>query len=142
MPSKTDLLFDLEDEWMRSLPIWFNGFGRPQITLDKNYYLHLWVLQKKKGFEIDHIDGNPLNNKKENLRHCNRSQNLFNRKIRSDSNQKYKGIQELPSGKFRARGPGGKHWGCFSTEEEAYNQFINKSKDLYGKDFVDNCKNI
>lgn len=142
MPLKSELLFDPENEWMRGLPIWFNGFGRAQITLDKNYYLHQWILNKEPNLDIDHINGNVLDNRKSNLRLVTRSQNLFNRQKRKNSTQKLKGVQLLPSGKYRAKGPSGAHWGCFNTAEEAYDKFIENSKKLYGEDFVNNCKNI
>ena len=42
--------------------------------------LHQLILGKIKGLDIDHRDTNPLNNRKENLRHCTHQQNCFNKK--------------------------------------------------------------
>jgi len=42
--------------------------------------LHQLILGKKEGFDIDHIDHCKTDNRKHNLRHCTRSQNLMNRK--------------------------------------------------------------
>jgi hypothetical protein len=42
--------------------------------------------------QIDHIDGNPLNNRYENLRECDSSQNICNSKLRRDSKTGVKGV--------------------------------------------------
>lgn len=50
-------------------------------TREKNVYLHHLIMGKpKKGFEIDHINENPLDNTRKNLRTVNRSINNLNRK--------------------------------------------------------------
>ena len=140
---KKTIILDKENEWMRSLPLHSNG--NKYIILyfkDKRYPLHHWILNKKKGFDIDHINGNTLDNRLENLRYVTRSQNNFNSKKRSRSTQKYKGIQLLPHGRYRAKGPDGKHLGCFDTPEQARDRFIEHAKMLYGDEFVNRCGNV
>jgi hypothetical protein len=46
--------------------------------------------------EVDHVDGNALNNQRCNLRVCTHSQNMRNRKINSNSKHQYKGIRHIP----------------------------------------------
>lgn len=41
--------------------------------------LHQLIIGKKEGLEIDHINHNRLDNRKQNLRHCTRSENNINR---------------------------------------------------------------
>lgn len=54
-------------------------------------YLHRIVIGAQKGEMVDHIDGNGLNNKKENLQIANHSLNRQRTK-RTQGRSKYKGI--------------------------------------------------
>lgn len=54
--------------------------------------MHRWIMGFPEGKEIDHIDGNRLNNQKTNLRICSRNQNAFNSKTRSDNTSGFKGV--------------------------------------------------
>jgi hypothetical protein len=72
--------------------------NRIYITVDgKKYLLHrvIWFLHHNEVPEfLDHIDGDPLNNKIENLRPATKAQNAMNRKVRSDSLTGVKGIMK------------------------------------------------
>lgn len=54
--------------------------------------IHSMILGKKNGFEIDHIDGNGLNNQKSNLRFVTHQQNGFNLKIGKHNKSGFKGV--------------------------------------------------
>jgi len=55
--------------------------------------LHRLLLKPPKNTFIDHIDRNPMNNSRENLRICSTHQNCFNQGLRSDNTTGYKGVQ-------------------------------------------------
>lgn len=54
--------------------------------------IHRLIMKAPIHLEVDHIDGNRLNNQKSNLRLCNSSQNKCNRGARKDSKSGYKGV--------------------------------------------------
>lgn len=54
--------------------------------------IHRMIMNAPKNLEVDHIDGNRLNNQRENLRLCNSSQNKCNRGARKDNKSGFKGV--------------------------------------------------
>ncbi len=106
-------------------------------TGGKSVKMHRIITGAKKGQYVDHMDGNPRNNRIENLRLCTKQQNEFNSKIRSDNTSGYRGVCLYRNGKFRAYlTKDGKQYnlGCnFDTPEaaaKAYNSFAVK---MYGE---------
>lgn len=80
--------------------------------------------------KIDHINHNPLDNRKVNLRTCTQKENIWN--SRPNSQRKYKGISKRESGKFLAMA-GIHRLGQFNTAEEAARAYDAKAKELYGE---------
>lgn len=65
--------------------------------------LHRALLGAQRGVDIDHIDGDGLNNTRGNLRVCSRSQNNHNSRLRPDNTSGYKGVAwSKASRKWRA----------------------------------------
>ena len=58
----------------------------------RTVYMHRLVMNAPKETVIDHIDGNGLNNSRDNLRFVTYSQNNMNQPIRCDNTSGHKGI--------------------------------------------------
>ena len=54
--------------------------------------LHRYIMDEPEGLIVDHIDGNPLNNRKSNLRICNCEENSQNRAKNKNNTSGHKGI--------------------------------------------------
>ena len=63
--------------------------------------IHRLVMDAPKGMVIDHINGNGLDNRKENLRICTHSENAMNQRLKSHSVSGYKGVQYEPTRKYK-----------------------------------------
>jgi hypothetical protein len=59
---------------------------------NRTYYFHQDIMNAPKGYEIDHINNNGLDNRKSNLRIVNHQTNQFNMRKRLDSSSAYIGV--------------------------------------------------
>ncbi len=96
----------------------------PLHRLIYKYFNEDWdITDISKNNYIDHIDINRSNNKIENLRVVNASQNTRNQKKKENCiNSKYIGVYKSSKNRWRARihiEGKNKHLGTFKTEEEA-----------------------
>jgi hypothetical protein len=57
-----------------------------------NFYLHRAIMGNPAGIEVDHINGDGLDNRRCNLRAATRSQNAQNTRVRSDNTSGVKGV--------------------------------------------------
>ncbi|MFD2704209.1 HNH endonuclease [Salibacterium lacus] len=106
--------------------------------VSKNIFMHRELVNTPEGLKTDHINGDKLDNRKENLRICNSAQNAANKlttKHKSTSS-KYRGVM-LPKGRRK--------WesyiyskrkrtrlGFFETEEEAALSYNLAAKKIFG----------
>ena len=92
----------------------------------ENIKMHREILNTPKGMQVDHIDGNGLNNVKGNLRIVTQRQNTQNKHTLKSSI--YPGVSKnKPYKTWRATisiNKKIKHIGCFNTELEAYNAYL------------------
>lgn len=101
-------------------------------------YMHRCLTGAAKGKDVDHINGNGLDNRRENLRVCDRSQNSANRHAVMSAHG-IKGVHfENYTGRWRAE----IQWrrkryklGRFDTAEEAAAAYAAKAHELF-KEFA------
>ena len=118
-----------------------NGYKKIKVD-KKSYVAHrlawLYVYNKFPNGDIDHIDGDRLNNKISNLREASRSQNLQNKKMQSNNSSGYIGVSyDKKRNKWDARiSVFGKQicLGLFITAEEASRAYEEKALE-YFKEF-------
>ena len=110
----------------------------------QRHYAHrlawLYMTGQWPSAEIDHIDGNPLNNAFSNLREATGAQNKQNRHVpRSDNAHGFMGVYRHGSRKdgramWRARvqlNGRQKHVGCFDTPEKANEAYLQAKRELH-----------
>lgn len=101
----------------------------------KQVLMHRIIIGDIPGLEVDHIDGNRLNNQKNNLRICNRLQNSLNRKRQSNNKSGFKGVS-FHKGKFRSVIQINKqyiHLGSFGNKIDAFKKYKEAAKMLHGE---------
>jgi len=102
----------------------------------KRIYMHREIVQVDVSQEIDHINGNGLDNRKANLRVCTRRQNSQNLRKRKGTSSRFKGVSwRKDKGKWQARiGNFGKRifLGYFESESQAAKAYDEKAKELFG----------
>lgn len=102
-------------------------------------YMHREIMGARKGEDVDHIDGNKLDNRRGNLRVCSRSQNKMNCKAHSDNLTGFKGVSfSKQRSKFVAQIKENgvvKGLGYFATAEEAYSSYCARARELHGEFF-------
>jgi hypothetical protein len=98
--------------------------------------MHRLILDAPSGIEVDHIDGNGLNNQRCNLRLATKDQNQHNSVIRSDNTSGLKGVHlDKRSGSWVAQiTVRGKtlHLGCFVKAKDAARRYDDKARELFG----------
>ena len=104
--------------------------------MDKSIYLHRVIMNAPTGMEVDHINGNKLDNRRCNLRVCHPWQNKQNaQKTKKPTLSKYRGVTKT-RGRWCAsiKHDGKNIWiGRFTTEEDAALAYNWKALQLFGE---------
>lgn len=124
-PPGVDAKYDPEDEALVMSRSWYvnsNGYLAGQEKGHKHVYLHRVIMSAPKDMQVDHINGDKLDNRRSNLRIVNgahNSQNIGMLNPRSESG--IRGVNRAGK-RWRARAKMGgqeKHIGHFDTPNEA-----------------------
>ena len=99
--------------------------------------LHREIIGAKKGEIVDHINGNTLDNRKENLRICTHKNNMQNQKTPKNNKSEYKGVYWVKENKnWRARiQVNGKKvsLGCYKNKEDAAKAYNEAAIKYFGE---------
>lgn len=108
-----------------------NNIGR------KTVRMHRQIMKVNENQELDHINGDKLDNRKGNLRIVTHGQNMFNKKRYANASSKYKGVRFYNvTNKWISRIGINReriHIGYYATEEAAAKAYNNKAKELFGE---------
>lgn len=100
-----------------------NLFYAKTTVKGSNLRLHRLIMGAPKGYVIDHINRNGLDNRKSNLRVCSQLENSRNRALDKKNKSGHRGVHfDTPRNKWFAQlRYNGKTWplGRFNTKEEA-----------------------
>jgi hypothetical protein len=111
------------------------------ISIAKRHYMAhrlawLCVYGTMPDSDIDHKDGDGLNNTIDNLRSATKAQNMANRGRQANSTTGFKGVYNMTNGKYRAKIVHSKHQiylGAYPTKEEAAAAYRAAAQALYGE---------
>lgn len=106
------------------------------IKTNKNFKMHNLLLNPEEGKVIDHINRDPSDNRRNNLRICNQQQNVFNTRGKNHTSV-YKGVswQKSRNKWFAVIGINGKTYnlGRYNNEIDAAKAYNKKAIELFGE---------
>jgi hypothetical protein len=144
-------------KWYMQIP----AGAKPYAMNGSRKSMHREIMKTPKGMHTDHINGDTLDNRKENLRVCTHRENCQNKKLRSDSASGMKGVYEIkkpPRSKYMSKKTGEVKYyyympkkrfqtyignpekpnrniklGVYLTKEEAARAYDKKAIELFGE---------
>lgn len=137
-------IVDAEDyEWLNQWK-WYSGGRYAMRTSRKSEGLnfasvrmHVQIIKTPIGFHTDHINGNGLDNRKENLRACSFAQNIYNKKSKSNTSSQYRGVSFVKRRKkwVASIDKGGKrlYSAEFNNEKEAALAYNENAAKIFGE---------
>ena len=145
---KTEALID-SDDINKIKDLRFHGTKKTSIYIRDNNgrYLHNLIIGiPPKGYEVDHKNRNPLDNRKLNLRFASRQQQRMNSsKQKRKLSSKYKGVHwDKNRNQWKAEikiNSINRYIGRFNDEKEAARAYNNEAEKLFGEFAAKNkCK--
>ena len=102
----------------------------------RSWLAYLWMTGDWPADQIDHVNGNSLDDRWENLRAATATENAQNHKRRAKKSPLPMGVREVPSGRFAARIAVNKqkiHLGTFDTPESASRAYQTARREHFGE---------
>ncbi len=140
---KVALVDDCNYEWLNQWKWCLSGSGyaiRRSPTVNGNQgviLMHRLIMNTPDDKETDHKNGIGWDNRKNNLRIVNRSQNMMNRRSNKNTSSKYKGVcWHRRNRRWCAKVSFNRkqiHLGCFTCEKEAALAYNRGAKELFGE---------
>lgn len=100
-------------------------------------FMHRAFLPDDNPFQVDHINGNGFDNRRENLRLVTASENRANSRRRSDGSSQFKGVSlRRTTGRWEAKiltPTGRRHLGFFADEETAARAYDAAAREVFGR---------
>ena len=118
---------------------WYARTSLPRVDgIQKHVSMHRLILNATPGQQVDHRDGDGLNNRRCNLRRATQSENNFNRRrLRQVKTSKFKGVCFRPQlNKWYAQiAKHGRviYLGVFTHEEDAAQAYDGAAATLFGE---------
>lgn len=135
--SKEDLSIINAHSWYVSTSGYVVCYDPSDTSGDSKLRLHRIIMKAPKGLHVDHIDGNKLNNTRNNLRLVTGQQNSFNRSAGKNNTSGYKGVSwSKVSKKWRAYitvNCKQIHLGLFDSKEDARAAHIEAQIKYHGE---------
>ena len=131
--------YDYINQWKwQYLPVGYaaRNFKKNDNGVRPLVYMHCMIVPHPEGMQTDHANQNKLDNRRDNLRVCSRSQNYINGGLRADNSSGVRGVVwHRASQKWEASiGYNGKriHIGLYNDIGCASKAYSNKSRELFG----------
>lgn len=113
-----------------------NWYAKSNPAYKTNIKMHRFIIDAPSGTQVDHINGDGLDNRRENLRLCTHAENLHNSKKYKNNSTGFKGVhwnkQRNIYQVYIMINRKHKYIGSFTILEEAARAYDKAAKEYYG----------